>query len=344
LGIAPLKDYYAQEKEDWRGAVQYLQDVFQDGDLVLCDGMFYGGGGDAWRAVQGISYYLEEEEGDYLILGADSDLDLSYVESIRQGRRVWGILYRKTPLANIQAAGSKAEIVDFTDVSVVRLLNSSGDLLQDVITMLDTFILLHPLSEPKFDLYLLKAKLYIKQARFADADRAIQMAITVNPSNDQSVKALQSVYVYWGQTLREQGEYQQAIRKYLDALKLGPASASTHVNLGFSYIKVGQMDEALSHLREALAIAPDSYWAHHLMGSWYRLKGMSNEAVAEYQKALDIDPTLPGPIYLMALVYEQQGRYNEATVALERYIEAAQDGAYAADAQKRLYDLKAKSQ
>jgi regulator of sirC expression with transglutaminase-like and TPR domain len=71
---------------------------------------------------------------------------------------------------------------------------------------------------------------------------------------------------------------------------------------------------------------------------------MSNEAVAEYQKALDIDPTLPGPIYLMALVYEQQGRYNEATVALERYIEAAQDGAYAADAQKRLYDLKAKSQ
>ena len=343
-GIAPLRYYYAWEKEDWRGAAQYLQEVLQDGDLILCDGMFYGGGGDAWRAVQSISYYLKGQGRDNLVLGADSDLNLSYVENARQDKKVWGVLYRKTTLANIQAAESRAVIIDFKDVSIVRLRNPSSDLEQDVMAMFDTFILLQPLSSAKFDLYLSKTKLYIRQARFADADRAIQMAITVNPSDDQSIKALQSVYVYWGQTMREQGEYQQAIRKYLGALKLAPASVSIYINLGFSYMKLGQMDEAVSHLREALAIEPDSYWAHHLMGSWYRLKGMSNEAIAEYQRALEIDPTLPGLLYLMALVYEQQGQCNEAITALERYIETDPDGPHLADAQKRLSYLKVGSE
>jgi tetratricopeptide (TPR) repeat protein len=59
-----------------------------------------------------------------------------------------------------------------------------------------------------------------------------------------------------GNCYAARGEQQEAIKEYLEVLKLDPRSAHAHYNLAWSYHQLKQEEPALYHVQAALEIAP----------------------------------------------------------------------------------------
>jgi Flp pilus assembly protein TadD len=60
-----------------------------------------------------------------------------------------------------------------------------------------------------------------------------------------------------GIILVQQGRLDDAIRHFLDALRVRPEDEKIHNNLGISLMRQGNLKEATRHFSEALRIKPD---------------------------------------------------------------------------------------
>ena len=70
----------------------------------------------------------------------------------------------------------------------------------------------------------------------------------------------------------------------------GEVLASLHIDRGYLRIMEGQLDEALADFNEAIGIDPNSVYAHWNRGDVYRKKGELWRARADYEKALSLEP------------------------------------------------------
>src|SRR5437667_7298967 len=93
-----------------------------------------------------------------------------------------------------------------------------------------------------------------------------------------------------GIVLRDQGETDQAIAHYRQAVALRPDYAEAHYNLGRALVEKGKVDDAIAHYERALAINPADAEAHNNLGATLFLNGRVEDAIAHYQKALAIRP------------------------------------------------------
>jgi len=53
------------------------------------------------------------------------------------------------------------------------------------------------------------------------------------------------------------------------AIRISPAYADAHTNLGFAYSSLGKYNEAMEAYRQAVRINPDDTEAHYFLGSSY---------------------------------------------------------------------------
>jgi len=93
-----------------------------------------------------------------------------------------------------------------------------------------------------------------------------------------------------GIVLSEQGEPDQAIEHYRQAVALRPDYAEAHYNLGRLLVNLGQLNDAVAHYERATAINPADAEAQNNLGVTLFGMGRANDAVAHYQKALEIRP------------------------------------------------------
>jgi len=93
-----------------------------------------------------------------------------------------------------------------------------------------------------------------------------------------------------GIVLRDQGETDQAIAHYRQAVALRPNYAEAHYNLGRALVEKGEIDDAIAHYERALAINPADAEAHNNLGVTLFLNGRVEDAITHYQKALAIRP------------------------------------------------------
>jgi predicted O-linked N-acetylglucosamine transferase (SPINDLY family) len=115
-----------------------------------------------------------------------------------------------------------------------------------------------------------------------------------------------------GNVLKEQGNTDDAIAHYRQALTLRPAYAEAHNNLGTALQELGKMEEAEASYRQALALKPDYAEAHNNLGNVLReLKG-NEQAVACYQKAIALDASFAKAHLNLGAVFRRQGRVEEA--------------------------------
>ena len=131
FSVASVTDYYDAQKENWRAAAEYLQRNMSEGDIVVVDGRFYRRGGDRQRARYCLQYYLGTlglEGKPVLAVKRGFAAKLSDVDEDRG--QVWAALwYPDRPLS--WDTMDRIEVIDFTDVSLIRL----RDPLEDVLTM-----------------------------------------------------------------------------------------------------------------------------------------------------------------------------------------------------------------
>ena len=96
-----------------------------------------------------------------------------------------------------------------------------------------------------------------------------------------------------GIVLSEQGETDQAIDHYQQAISLRPGYAEAHYNLGRLLAEQGQFDHAIDHYERAAEINPADAEAQNNLGVILFGAGRVDDAIAHYQKALKIQPAYP---------------------------------------------------
>jgi len=119
--------------------------------------------------------------------------------------------------------------------------------------------------------------------------------------------------------LREQENWNQAIRHYRLALAADPTYGEAEIGLGLIAKGQGQIESAIAHFRRAVQHNPFLAEGFANLGTAYLQQGEWNRAVQEFEKALSIEPA-NAQVYLnIGTALSRLGRQAQA---LEAFAEA----------------------
>ena len=93
-----------------------------------------------------------------------------------------------------------------------------------------------------------------------------------------------------GTELQAQGDIDEAVALYRDALERTPNDALVHSNLGTALAADGRLDEAVAAYERALAIEPDDADSHYNLANALLGLGRLTEAAAAFREAIRIEP------------------------------------------------------
>jgi predicted O-linked N-acetylglucosamine transferase (SPINDLY family) len=140
----------------------------------------------------------------------------------------------------------------------------------------------------------------------------------------EQVDALHLLAVIAGQT----GRISRAIDYLQAVLRLQPALATAHNNLGNAMREEGRLAEAVASFQEAVRLQPDFLVAHNNLGNALLREGRPDEAGASYQQALRIKPDDANAYLDIGNVYKDQGRLDEAIAAYRTALRLKPDAAH----------------
>jgi serine/threonine-protein kinase len=100
-------------------------------------------------------------------------------------------------------------------------------------------------------------------------------------------------HVNLGNALHVNGQLDEAIAEYREAIRLKKDYPEAHSNLGSGLYEKGRLDEAEAEFREALRLKKDDAMAHTNLRNALRDKGQLDEAIAEYREAIRLKKDYP---------------------------------------------------
>ena len=115
-----------------------------------------------------------------------------------------------------------------------------------------------------------------------------------------------------GVALAAQGESDEAIQQYKQALQLEPDFVEAHNDLANELAAQGNLDEAIQHWDRALELQPNYPQAHNNLAAHLAKQGKLDEAVKHWEQALQLDPAYAEAEYNLGLTLARQGKTAEA--------------------------------
>ncbi|NIN70140.1 MAG: hypothetical protein GTO63_36770 [Anaerolineae bacterium] len=183
LSVAPLRDCLSWQKEDWRSAIEYLLENVAGGHIIIADGQGYRRGADSDRTSNGLEYYFFLRGQEVTVLQPQRGLLRRMETGPDPGAGAWGVLWHTRDLASLQQVGPDIEILQFPRVTVIGLLNPSGDMVENAGSVLRTLLMVQPRREGRFDLHLALAETYLQSGRLDEARLELDLASQVKPDN-----------------------------------------------------------------------------------------------------------------------------------------------------------------
>jgi tetratricopeptide (TPR) repeat protein len=120
------------------------------------------------------------------------------------------------------------------------------------------------------------------------------------------------IYLYIGNALAFQEDWEGALREYLEAVQTDPQLSEAHYNLGVAFAARGQIDRAIAALKEAIEHNPRLYEAHFSLGRCYQRLDDAGRAYIHYDQACNARPQAAEPRYYMGLMHQGHGAYELA--------------------------------
>lgn len=181
-----------------------------------------------------------------------------------------------------------------------------------------------------------------------EAIKTIMAIIADDPEITDAYFSLGNIYF-------KQGDYQEAISYFEQALERKPDDAFTAINIANSYLRMGKeeeaekfiidylkkgfsdsqlyfllgnikynqkkYDEAIPYFEQSLSINPESAGSHSLLAAIYLLREDLARAEKHLEEALSLNPELPSLHYNLAQLFEKQGKMREAEEAYKKELE-----------------------
>jgi len=134
------------------------------------------------------------------------------------------------------------------------------------------------------------------------------------PKKSNALFWLSDAY-YW------KGEYQKAVEKLNESIKLDSNFADSFYLLALSYGKLREYSKAVEAAKRAIELNPKAPSYYGILGLIYQEQKKYKEAEENFKKAIALDPKYQ-PYYLkLANLYYEKEAYNEAVNTLTKLIE-----------------------
>lgn len=203
LNVVPLRDYYAYQKEDWRGTARYLAANLAPGDGIIADSTVHGPAKGANRVTECLTYYL----GAYgvnrnSLFRVDQTLWWRLTEWDHWNGKLWAVLWHPWERPKVSAD----QAVELSNVSIVRLQEPSGDALFDTEHLLRLLLDLTPEGDAQFDVRLALANMYIRTGRLQHAESELDLASELVPDSPTASAALERGLARFGRLSRALSE------------------------------------------------------------------------------------------------------------------------------------------
>jgi tetratricopeptide (TPR) repeat protein len=112
------------------------------------------------------------------------------------------------------------------------------------------------------------------------------------------VRADAAQYVGWGDQMRAQQKYDDAVKYYGAAVKADPRNEAAYRGLGYSYIGKRDMVQGIRYMEYALQLNPADNGLRQYLGQTYQgygtqyyKRGDKTNALAWWDKAVKVDPS-----------------------------------------------------
>jgi tetratricopeptide (TPR) repeat protein len=123
---------------------------------------------------------------------------------------------------------------------------------------------------------------------------------------------------HMAQKAESDGQWDEAIRHYRQAIALNPAFLAARNNLGNLFIQRRLIAAAIEEFQALLTIDSNYALARNNLGSAYLLNGEEGRAVQEFLAALQIDGAYVSPYYNLASLYARRGDVGQSIAFLTR--------------------------
>jgi protein O-GlcNAc transferase len=121
-----------------------------------------------------------------------------------------------------------------------------------------------------------------------------------------------------GHLLEAQGKLDEAMQRYLEAIRLAPNPARGHLNRGNILLLQGDLDGALDAFRTAIKHQPDYAGAYYNIGNALLNNKQFDEAVENYRRALQINPDYAEAHCSLGVALKELGQVDEAVARYRR--------------------------
>ncbi|XP_007252475.3 protein O-mannosyl-transferase TMTC2 [Astyanax mexicanus] len=176
--------------------------------------------------------------------------------------------------------------------------------------------------------YLNTGIILVSQGNVDEAKRTFQTCAGIPDENLKDPHAhkssVTSCLYNLGKLLHEQGQQEEALYMYKEAVKIMPrqfAPQSLYNMMGEAYMRLNKLEEAGHWYRESLKAKPDHVPAHLTYGKLLSIMGQTAEAEHYFLKATELEPTKGNCYMHYGQFLLEQSRLTEAAVMAEKAAE-----------------------
>jgi protein O-GlcNAc transferase len=168
-------------------------------------------------------------------------------------------------------------------------------------------------------------------ARLVDEGNALEDAGRIEEAMQRYLGAIRRMpslaraHLNYGNALLATGDAQAAVAAYATALAHDPNYAAAHYNMGNALLRAGRPEGALASYGEAIRLQPDFVDAHVAQGNAQDELGRPHDAIASFRRALALRPDYAEVYYNLGNVLRGIGRLDEAEASLRRALDIRPD-------------------
>ncbi|MEM1167815.1 MAG: tetratricopeptide repeat protein [Cyanobacteria bacterium P01_H01_bin.35] len=134
-----------------------------------------------------------------------------------------------------------------------------------------------------------------------------------------------SEYFKHGKNSLENGETEEAIASFQQAIKLNPSLIGAYQNLGDISLKTKELNKAINYYQKAIELKPDLWAVHHKLGKVFQEIRELDAAINSFALSIEINPNFPWSYKKLGEILEQKGELEEAVKFYKQFIKLQPD-------------------